>query len=427
MNFAFVFLMLFISGIGVLISSKRDSNWRSSVNPIALLIPIYLAYSLSPVFGQYADHLGDGGLYSYISVQLIGLVGLVVGSVLSIAPQVQKIEVVYEAKFPKIVSDTIVLFSLVGFLLGVHFIFNGLGDALMVGYTATMGDDLMVGGLDMMIFYLIVFYGFPALLTVDCLVRGYSVVWCFSTFVYCTIMYLLGLRNYLTMYVGAIFLVHAIRHGRPSYFRLGIFAFIGAIVLMAGAIYRTYGLGGLGDVVAVFKDEGVSAINPSQSEFGTTYNVFSIHQQNPLWWTGYPGESYVRILYSMIPRYFWSDRPEAIGMEFSNYFANKGEGLGFSMNLDALVNFGLIGVLLVNATIGVFWQKVYTVVLRSGGALSCLLYFNLVLFALNSNRIDTQTVFKLTLVRLAFSFVVWMVFVRLKKIHDPVFRAPLSK
>lgn len=421
MNFIFVFMMLAITSFCFVVASRHDAHWKTCVNPVALLIPIYLAYSLSPVFGQFSNQLGDGGLYSYISVQLIGLVGLVVGSLLSITPNVRKLNVAYEPKFSPVACNMVLWGSLIGFLVGVHVIFNGLGNALLVGYTATMGDDLMVGGLDSMLFYLIVFYGFPALLTIDCLTRGYSVVWCFATLVYCAIMYLLGLRNYLTMYLGAIFLVHSIRHGRPSYYQLSVVAFVGAVILMAGAIYRTYGLGGLGDVVAVFNDEGVSAINPSQSEFGTTYNVFSIHQQNPLWWQGYPGESYVRILYSIFPRYFWPDRPEAIGMEFSNYFANKGEGLGFSMNLDALVNFGLVGVLLVNALIGVFWQKVYAWVLRTGGALPCLLYFNLVLFALNSNRIDTQTVFKLTLVRVAFSFLIWVIFVRLKKMY----RSPL--
>jgi hypothetical protein len=88
-----------------------------------------------------------------------------------------------------------------------------------------------------------------------------------------------------------------------------------------------------------------SMFDPLNQEFGTNYKVFTcwkeMGQDNSL----LLGKSYtIDVLYNMVPKTFWPDRPPGAAIRFSMAYFGKSlgelrEGLGFSPIAEALMNF----------------------------------------------------------------------------------------
>lgn len=218
---------------------------------------------------------------------------------------------------------------------------------------------------------------------------------------YCSILLLGGHRNLFIMFGGSVMAIWSLQYGRMRYGAMSLsLAGIMFILLMIVGIYRNFGWAESKQALELLVDNRISFLNPMSQEFGTTFNVFKIyhlfpHEEFTGW---YPGESYVRAVIGFIPRILWPSRPDSIATVFSQLFANIGEGLGFSVNLEAYINFGIIGVFVVNALIMCLTVVIFRGEFVMKGNMAGIAFYTLLTFvAFNINRIDLQTVIKMGL------------------------------
>ncbi len=149
--------------------------------------------------------------------------------------------------------------------------------------------------------------------------------------------------------------------------------------------------------------------DPLTQEFGTNYGVFIKWKEMDQNRNLLLGKSYtIDILYNLVPISLWPDRPPGAATKFSmdyygvSHYTELRHGLGFSPVVEALINFGYIGIvpifamfaLLVTVLESWFWNK------DSWGIASFAFMIPMVV---NWNRIDMAITAKMFIIFLVIS------------------------
>jgi oligosaccharide repeat unit polymerase len=215
-------------------------------------------------------------------------------------------------------------------------------------------------------------------------------------FIYIIFILLRGSRNAALMMALPI-IFYSLLNSKFSLFRVII---VSSFIFFVGyfiGIVRNIGFDSITGI-----DIGLASFDPLGQEFGTSYSVLtkSWDMRNAI--DLQFGKTYfIDPIMNFIPRSIWPSRPPSIAMKFSmSYFgvnnANElNEGLGYSSILEAINNFGIIGVGPVFFFFYLFYQKFVSFISRGGGILNILLNGYLCVFALNFMRIDFAIDFKI--------------------------------
>jgi len=181
---------------------------------------------------------------------------------------------------------------------------------------------------------------------------------------------------------------------------LGLYFFIYAVGLV-----RDVGFARIADVS--FK---IQEFDPLTQEFGTNYSVFTkwklMGQDNA---SLLLGKSYTTdVLYNMVPRYFWPERPDTAAVQFSmDYYgvSNASEltsAFGFSPVVEALVNFGVIGLVPVFALFS-FLVGLFEIWFMRKGVWGLACYAFMIPMVINWNRMDMAIAVKIFIIYLVVS------------------------
>lgn len=164
----------------------------------------------------------------------------------------------------------------------------------------------------------------------------------------------------------------------------------------------------------------IQMFDPLTQEFGANYSVFTkwkeIGQNSSL----LLGKSYtIDVLYNMMPKYFWPDRPPGLCVQFSmDYFgvSNADElyiALGFSPIVEALMNFGRLGIVPVFALFSFLIALLESWFKRQGAwGISC--YAFMIFVVINWNRMDMTMTLKILIIYLVVSKVFAIIMYRRK-------------
>lgn len=147
---------------------------------------------------------------------------------------------------------------------------------------------------------------------------------------------------------------------------------VGLSYLGMVGIYMTRAIAGHGletgkiSVVTDYVKEGKFSdnANPANNEFGAGFLNFINYIKSPSELVSFPGESYIEGTVIIIPSFLYpGDKPIQITYRFRDkYFSGYGEkssiaGTGFSSLLEAYINFGAVGVVLVYFLVGLLILK----------------------------------------------------------------------
>ncbi|MGH7712849.1 MAG: hypothetical protein ACREOG_16280, partial [Gemmatimonadaceae bacterium] len=318
-----------------------------------------LAYSLTPVSSAVIRHEQRPALESFLLVQLIGLLGLGLGTLLAYglwsdrSQPITSVRVEVRNALPLRLAT---LAALAVWLAAFHVFEGGIGRVIVEGYahgvSSSSGD---------VITYAVATYPLIGLIIVGYFARGatWDVVLAASLFAILNVLG--GHRNLMLMELGGLLAAQSLRSKRPAYPLLLLGSVFGFAFLMIAGIYRQFGVRGLPLAVELLEREGVRLFDPSSQELGTSFNVFRIFREShgSGFETWLPGESYIRAFLAIMPRRHWPDRPDAIANYFADLHAVPGEGLGFSYNLEAYVSFGTPGVLLATMVLGFIMASIF--------------------------------------------------------------------
>lgn len=195
-----------------------------------------------------------------------------------------------------------------------------------------------------------------------------------------------------------------------------LFTFIIYLTGMLVGVFRHYGFGDI-DGFKEALSGGAQIFDPRSQELVTSYNVMTYWFDDSAAKFGlYPFESYILGLVNLLPKFIFPVSDTSIADSFSTTFAAPGEGLGFSINLEALLNFGVIGPLIIGFILGclLFWlnRRVFS---SSFKLIAFCIYLNLPAVALNLNRIDFATVIKLLMIKVIFMAFIFFIFIITKR------------
>ncbi len=394
-----VIAQLLCFGIAVLLVQRTDPASARVYHPTIFLGAIYLAYSLGPLFLPERVLLVRS-LARFEVVQLTGMLGIVMGLAFArirslSSPALRLRETGAVVRKPTTVRSWVVVLAVVVlFLLAIGRYLGGIEKILMEGYgTGTVETELDTLALSAA--YLMPVGVLGAVL----LVEGASAPFWVGAGVFFSVNLLAGQRNVVLMLLSVIISYSALRRGRANYVRVVLVCIIGFVVFMLTGVYRQYGMRGLTAFVEVLRSGGVALLNPSGQELNTAFNVWSLYDSaaDRAFDAWARGRSYFFAVVGFVPRLIWPGRPISIANEFSNRFAERAEGLGFSPNVEALINFGQLGPMLVGTAISYLLTRIYergAVYGRSPIAL-CV-YGVMPFFIFNWNRIDFAVAFKMT-------------------------------
>jgi oligosaccharide repeat unit polymerase len=396
--------------------SRIDRSWRRLYHPFVLVGGIYLAYSLGPLF--LPDRLLlQATLERFEVVQLIGMLGLAGGAILAHARdrgldqnQVDVDQPVVAAqgkwRLPLVVGAVTAFF-----LIAVRVFLGGVQKVLMEGYLTgsaeTAGDTIILS----------LAYLLPVgVLGAAYLVYGARRSVIAGSAVFLAVNFMAGQRNIVLMLGSVLLACAAFRLRRMSYRRLAAWSAVGFVVFMLTGVYRQYGLRGIDVFWRVVQSDGASLLNPSSQELNTAFNVWSIYDAaaDRDFSNLARGRSYLLGVVGVTPRILWPSRPLTVGQEFAIRFAGPSEGLGFSPNVEAIINFGLGGPIIVGGILSYLLVRLY----RAGpverrSLLALCGYAGLPFFAFNWNRIDFAVAFKMALLLALFMRLgLWMLSAR---------------
>ena len=153
-----------------------------------------------------------------------------------------------------------------------------------------------------------------------------------------------------------------------------------------------------------------------KGEFTTSYNVFSIFRNSSLFKDSYfYGRTYIiDPLCNFIPRFLFPNRPKTIAQEFSFAYYGPGVnlGLGFSPIVEAIMNFDVIGIVIVFWTIGISLNLLYLRFIKYyylentyKRYLWLSIYSLIFPISVNFFRIDFATLFKLLFMRVLWIYI----------------------
>jgi oligosaccharide repeat unit polymerase len=137
----------------------------------------------------------------------------------------------------------------------------------------------------------------------------------------------------------------------------------------------------------------INILNPASNDFHCAFgnfNTYILSGTSDL----RLGESYLKGLTMPIPRFIWPDKPQSIGYDFRDTFfpdwAQQGisAGTAYSSLLEAYLNFGTIGVLIVYLLLGIFMGYLERTRFQSRSLMFAVFYLILLPVAMTFHRID---------------------------------------
>lgn len=383
----FTFTTLFIA--------RRDPAWKRLYNPWIILSGIYFLYTLSPLSNSYFLQAYADELPVYMLMQTLGLAGLAAGALAEcLFRRPSPIQAPSHQFTKNALIKPLLVACVVALLFALDRFDGGLANVFLKGYYTGVelsGEDIVLLSIPL--------FSMVSLLCADYFLNGPSLFSGVLSVVYAGLMLSRGHRNMFVMEVGGLLAMDSLRRGRMTYPKIIVLGSIGYVFMMLIGMYRGFGWSGLADFQYVLRQSGWSVLSPSSQELSTTFDAFHIFYSHRGWiWESWrPGESYFRALLSVIPRALWPDRPESIATVFSSHFGLPGEGLGFSTNLEAYINFGMPGIFGINMLICFIISRCFrNAVLTRLTLAGVAMYASLVFIAFNLNRIDMQSVIKMS-------------------------------
>lgn len=185
------------------------------------------------------------------------------------------------------------------------------------------------------------------------------------------------------------------------------------LLLSCVCIYLVvYTIGAIRDVGFALLAEApieIQMFDPLRQELGTNHNVFSLWKEMEKDKSLLLGKSYtIDVLYLMVPSYFWPARPVGLSVQFAmDYYgvsnvAELTSAWGFSPIVEALMNFGRLGIVPVFALFSFLISFLESWCKRQGAwGVSC--YAFMIPIVINWNRIDMAVALKMFIIFLVVS------------------------
>lgn len=412
-----MFVLYFVLICFVIIFCRRtDPYFNLSYNPIVIFLSINFLYTATGTFSVPDEVQYQGLVIEFLFIQIAGVVGMA-ASVLMLIPGSNRMRLRDAKNDDRLKSTRQPLRGniLLGLVFALLFIFvntrfGGLYSIFSEGYSLILDNT---GGVDSGVTLddLIFVYIFPVILLSLGYAQYFNKIWMLASLFYVIVLVMLGSRNPILIYTGSAVILYSYRYKtRINYIYAIVFMLVAIPLFLVIAFVRNMGFLAFFNNIGMIYAIDIPSLIFKGGEFFTSMNVFLVHMANPDWWRGAPGESYLNSLLSVVPKFIWPSRPDAISNAFSDVFAPLGEGLGFSVNLEAYINFGIIGVFLVNLVISYFWLFIYFSANYFNRFSYSYLYSLALFVAFNVNRIDFQTVFKMCWLQYAFALILAFVF-----------------
>ena len=370
---------------------KRDMNYHNSFSPSIILLITHLIYTL---FGSlYISEITDNNFfyYTFWFIQISSLFGILIAVLFNKFRRKTNFIKTIPSRFTIILFIIISLSHLIVYVNkygGVNEIFNS-GYKLV--YESGETNYMQYSVLGMLAAFSIK-YNFSRLIS-------------FVSFIFFAVAMLLGTRGIALGFICIPFMAYYLNENRFSYNKF-LLAIPLVIFFLLIAYVRNIGFSNILSLLYLDYDFFFSLF-VKNSEFNTTGSVIFTGLSNPNWYNHNILEYISGIISSIVPKGLWPDRPDAISNLFSDKFAPTGEGIGFSVAYEAFLLLGWFGPLIYFYFIQRFLQKLYgskKSILNAIIVLSPLLIFWI-------NRIDFQTIFKITLVYLFF-YIIWSFVIR---------------
>lgn len=392
---------------------RKNSHGLHSINVYTYCYALYtlsipISYS---IFGSSFSYIEQ-----FLLVQNIGLFGLLLSVILGklLFPVRHYYSFLFSLKNDYFFYITFVLlFAL--YLIYLQIYKGGLINYLTVGYQ--YGEDISTAEKLLGVFsihplsalisvYFICYFGKSRTKTILCLAIAFML----------TVLLSVGGHRNLALWLLSPLLVFACYKGLKLKITYSvIFTLVIYSVGMLVGIFRHYGFGDLEGFKNALSN-GFEMFDPRSQELVTSYNVMTY------WFDGsaahfdlYPFESYILGLVNLLPKFIFPVNDTSIADRFSAEYAVPGEGLGFSINLEALLNLGFVGPFIIAFVLGsgLLWlnKKAYGFNFK---LIPFCIYLNLPAVALNLNRIDFATVTKLLMIKVLFMAFIFFIFVRTK-------------
>lgn len=385
-----IFLLLYFITFKKL--KNKDINFRYSISPSAILLTTFFIYS---IFGSLyiLDKTSNESVYvKFWIIQLLSLLGiylsLIFNSFSKVIPLLRKLP-----------SGKVKLHFLTLSIIFLYIYTNqygGLSSIFSIGYKLVRESEQE----NVMVYVIMAFIA-----TFSLRFKMHNLIF-ISSFSFFIIAILLGTRGIAVAFIVIPIFSFYISNKRFSYLKLIYFIPV-VIFFLILAYIRNIGFANVTDLLSLDYDFYFS-IFIKNSEFITSGMVVYTGLTNQAWYSLSIFEYIFGVLVSPIPKAVWETRPEAISNLFSNKFAPMGEGIGFSIGYEAFLVFGWIGPLIYFFLIQRFLQLLYS----SNKHYINSLYLISPLLILWVNRIDFQTIFKISLIYLLFCFF-WRFYLKL--------------
>ncbi len=368
---------MLISGLSSFYLSKVIT--KSYINIYGVFIFFHLMYSVSPILTAIYDenfssfYPLEWDIEHYLILSLLALHSCFLGFLLITKPNQTKITIAHQksraSTVPFYYASLILSFLALAMEVinvirvgGVSSIFLGKGDyqTLVGGLTLSLPSKLVF-------LFATIFYGFfiankkkkvhwPFLIVSTPLIALYII---------------LGFRSSLMLIVIALLVTNFYHKGaRRISLRLMISGIVIYLIMTTLVLFRPYMKVITGpDRIAIteiikedfFRDRILESFNPANVEFGSSFFNFSVHKHleeinKANYYKGY-GMTYINGLHTAIPSFFYlgGKKPNLVTYSFRDtafpsLYGNK--STGFSSILEAYINFGNFGVVLVYTILG---------------------------------------------------------------------------
>ncbi len=378
------YLYLFITILSFYLVKIRDPNYSRSLSPTLLLLLMMLLYT---VFGfLYILEKTDSSqiIFNFWIIQLLCLIGVLFAILFS---KFSKLVPLNRSRPNLKVKLIFVILIIAHFFIYINK-YGGLISILSTGYKLVFESDDN---------NLINFSILGLLSSFSLKYKMHKLVFIASSLFF-IVAILLGTRGIAIAFISVPFMSFYLDNKRFSYFRL-IYFIPGLIFFLIVAYIRNIGFSNFG-ILFSLDSEFYYKLFIENSEFITTGLVFYTGETNPNWYSINIFEYFYGIVCSLIPKSIWATRPDAISNIFSSKFAPPGEGIGFSIGYESFVILGFLGPMVYFYLIQTLLQKLYS---------SKTFYINaLILFSplliMWVNRIDFQTIFKVSLIYLFYCY-----------------------
>lgn len=169
-----------------------------------------------------------------------------------------------------------------------------------------------------------------------------------------TLLLIMGGRRHMLLLLTGIFIIFNFRIKKISQtiaIILGISFFV--FLLLWQQMRSAIGSKDVHSYISPVKVETVRLV--TNTEFYKNYRFIHMILSDPYFKDKRYGKTYLEVLYLLIPRVFWPDRPPPIGVQFARLTGlTGGAGRGFPAVAEGYINFGYTGILIHFFIIGMF-------------------------------------------------------------------------